>query len=115
MPWVNSEMCTGCGVCVDNCVAGAVSIDEDVAFIDDDSCIRCGVCHGVCPSEAVRHDGERVPAEVEANLLWAGKLLSHEYYAGDEEKQNGLVRRLERYFTKQIKVAEKTIERLHGL
>ncbi|MBW1701801.1 MAG: 4Fe-4S binding protein [Deltaproteobacteria bacterium] len=37
MPWVNKEMCTGCGICIDECTVGAISMDEDIAFIDEDN------------------------------------------------------------------------------
>ena len=112
MPWVNKEMCTGCETCVDECSAGAISMEGDIAYINDDECIRCGVCHDVCPEDAVRHDGERIPEEVQSNLDWVKKLLMHEYYSGDKKKQEQLVERLQRFFNKNKKVAEKTIEQL---
>ena len=112
MPWINKELCTGCQTCVDECSVGAISMEEDIAFIKEDECIRCGVCHDVCPDDAVRHDGERIPEEVQSNLAWAKKLLMHEYYSNDETKQKQLIERLQRFFTKNKKVAEKTIEQL---
>ena len=112
MPWINKELCTGCQTCVDECSVGAISMEEDIAFIKEDECIRCGVCHDVCPEDAVRHDGERIPEEVQSNLAWAKKLLTHEYYSNDKTKQKQLIERLQRFFTKNKKVAEKTIEQL---
>jgi len=112
VPWVNREMCTGCQLCVDECPVGAISTDDAVASIDDSKCIRCGVCHEVCPDDAVRHDGERIPEEVESNLAWVQGLLENDYYAHDEEKQAELIKRVERYFVKDMEVAKRTIERL---
>jgi ferredoxin len=112
MPWINKELCTGCQTCVDECSVGAISMEEDIAFIKEDECIRCGVCHDVCVEDAVRHDGERIPDEVQTNLAWAKKLLTHEYYSNDKTKQKQLIERLKRFFTKNKKVAEKTIEQL---
>ena len=112
MPWINKELCTGCQTCVDECSVGAISMEEDIAFIKEDECILCGVCHDVCPEDAVRHDGERIPEEVQANLAWAKRLLTHEYYFNDKTKQKQLIDRLQRLFTKNKKVAEKTIEQL---
>ena len=112
MPWINKELCTGCQTCVDECSVGAISMEEDIAFIKEDECIRCGVCHDVCPDDAVRHDGERIPEEVQSNLAWAKKLLTHEYYSNDKTKQKHLIERLQRFFAKNKKVAEKTIEQL---
>jgi len=115
MPWINREMCTGCEVCIDECSIGAISMDEDVAVIEESECIRCGICHNVCPSDAVRHDSERIPQEVEANLAWVKTLLEHEYYSNDEKKQRALIKRLHRHFAKNRKVVENTIERLGSL
>jgi ferredoxin len=112
MPWINKELCTGCQTCVDECSVGAISMEKDIAFIKEDECIRCGVCHDVCPDDAVRHDGERIPEEVQSNLAWAKKLLTHEYYSNDKTKQKQLIERLQRFFIKNKKVAEKTIEQL---
>ena len=112
MPWINKELCTGCQTCVYECSVGAISMEEDIAFIKEDECIRCGVCHDVCPDDAVRHDGERIPEEVQSNLAWAKKLLTHEYYSNDKTKQKQLIDRLQRFFAKNKKVAEKTIGQL---
>ena len=55
MPWINEDMCVGCGVCVDDCPVDAIELkDDQKAFINEDECIRCGRCHEVCPEEAVR-------------------------------------------------------------
>ena len=112
MPWIRKELCTGCQLCVDECSAGAISMEEGIAFIDEKECIRCGVCHDVCPQDAVRHDGERIPEEVQSNLGWVKKLLTHEYYSNNETKQKQLIERLQRLFAKDKKVAEKTLEQL---
>lgn len=114
MPWVNEEMCVGCGVCVDQCCAGAISMDDSVAAIDDDKCIRCGVCHDVCPEDAVRHDGERIPQEVESNLHWVRGILKHDHYSDSKERQKKLIERMIRHFNKNLKVSAKTIERLEA-
>ena len=115
MPWISRELCTGCERCVDKCSAGAISMDEEVAFIDDEKCIRCGVCHDVCSDDAVRHDGERVSEEVESNIAWVRRLLEHEYYSNDNKKQKALIERLLRYFASKKKVTGKTIECLEVL
>jgi len=113
MPWVNQEMCTGCGTCIEECPVDAIALTEDgLARIDEEQCIRCGTCHDVCPAEAVRHDSERIPQEVEANLQWVRKLMDN--FETDEEKQ-ALVGRMIRYFNKERKVAEQTIGRLEAL
>jgi uncharacterized Fe-S center protein len=112
MPWVNGEMCTGCGTCLEECPVGAITLEEDVAVIEDEKCVRCGKCHEVCPVEAVRHDSERIPQEVDANLQWARKLMGH--FETDEEKA-ALLERLGRHFKKEMKIAQQTLDRLGEL
>jgi len=115
MPWIKKELCTGCRMCVDECSVGAISMEDSSAVIDEDECIRCGVCHDICPNDAVRHDGERIPEEVQANMQWVTELLHHEYYAHDRTKQGQLIERLQRHFAKHKVVAEKTMEQLATL
>ena len=112
MPWIKKELCSGCQTCVEACPVGAISMEADSALIREDECLRCGSCHDICPSDAVRHDGERIPEEVQSNLAWARKLLGHAYYCDDPVKQQQLIERLQRFFTKNKKVAEQTIAQL---
>ncbi|HEY95896.1 MAG TPA: 4Fe-4S binding protein [Dehalococcoidia bacterium] len=63
---VNPETCTGCGICVDICQVGAVSIKKSggIARIDLNRCIGCGNCVINCPSEAnslIKNEKETVP------------------------------------------------------
>jgi len=115
MPWISKDLCTGCGICLDECCADAISLEKGTASIDDDACIRCGVCHGVCPSEAVRHDGEKVPDIVRSNVEWAAGLIEHDYYSGNTELQLDLIRRLKGFFTAREKAMRQTVQRLEEL
>jgi len=113
MPWVNEDMCVGCGVCVDECPVAAITQREDqTAIINEDECIRCGKCHEVCPEEAVRHDSERIPQEVEANLEKTKGLLKH---FETLQEQQAFLERMVRYFKKEQKVASLTIEKLTAI
>ncbi|WP_135611371.1 4Fe-4S binding protein [Methanococcoides sp. AM1] len=51
---INRDECVGCGVCVDDCPAEAISMDGDnIAVVDADKCTECGICVDSCPSEAI--------------------------------------------------------------
>lgn len=52
-PYVDKTECISCGICVSNCPADAISI-EDTAIIDKKKCIGCGSCIAVCTEGAIR-------------------------------------------------------------
>jgi len=39
---VNSELCTGCSVCEDQCAFGAIEVVDGIAVVND-SCTLCGL------------------------------------------------------------------------
>jgi NADH-quinone oxidoreductase subunit F len=48
------EVCTGCGLCLRECPAGAISGErKEPHIIDPDLCTRCRLCYDVCPVGAV--------------------------------------------------------------
>jgi len=113
MPWVNEDLCVSCGVCVDDCPVGAITLkDDQKAIINEDECIRCGRCHDVCPQEAVRHDSERIPKEVEVNIEKTKGFLRH---YENLDQQQAFLERMVRYFKKQQKVAGLTIDKLTAM
>jgi len=52
-PIVNRRGCTGCSACIKNCAFGAISINEERAFIDPDKCSGCSQCIVVCPEGVI--------------------------------------------------------------
>ena len=47
------NLCRGCGACVENCPAGALSFDADGKVRwDRESCVGCDTCIKVCPHDA---------------------------------------------------------------
>ena len=50
---VRHDLCRGCGVCVDGCPAGAITLKGDKAFINTSLCTECGACESVCPMGAI--------------------------------------------------------------
>jgi ferredoxin len=50
---VADKKCVRCGICKQNCPAGAITI-TDKARMDYSKCIRCYCCHELCPHKAIR-------------------------------------------------------------
>jgi len=48
------DRCTGCGLCIDECDQGALSLVDDKAVVDEPRCILCGYCAAVCPEYVMR-------------------------------------------------------------
>ncbi|MBN1552527.1 4Fe-4S binding protein [bacterium] len=112
MPWIKQEDCTGCGICIDQCRVHAISMGNSTAHINMDICIRCGTCHDVCPQEAVRHDSELIPFEVESNIEQTRELLKN-FESEDERRQ--FLGRMIKHFNKEKIVAEKSIKKIQTM
>jgi len=53
---INTEKCTGCGLCVSVCKDFSLEIKDKKVVISDASvfgCIGCGLCAKNCPSQAI--------------------------------------------------------------
>lgn len=50
---VDSDLCTGCGTCVEICPMKAIKLKDDISSIIRKRCIGCGNCAAKCPSEAI--------------------------------------------------------------
>lgn len=53
MVWIETEICTGCGACVDVCPAGALTLVDQVACVDEEKCTGCDACIDACPQGAI--------------------------------------------------------------
>ena len=50
---IDAERCTGCGLCVEICPAGTISLQGEKAVVTGDRSLSCGHCAAVCPAEAI--------------------------------------------------------------
>ena len=53
-PLVDTEICEGCGQCVDLCPQNAIQLKDGIAVIDEDKCKNCRKCVRVCPVLAIK-------------------------------------------------------------
>src|SRR5699024_12354327 len=51
----NAQKCSLCGICVEKCPFGALTMDDDGIKVSE-SCRMCGICVRQCPEEASKFE-----------------------------------------------------------
>lgn len=52
--WVDADLCTLCGECVDSCPCQVLIIEGNGGMtVDEDACIGCAMCVDSCPENAI--------------------------------------------------------------
>lgn len=65
-----SKKCTGCGRCVQQCPAGAITIQDGKCNIDRQRCLTCGKCASTCFNDALRISGQDMDVfEIKKTIL----------------------------------------------
>lgn len=59
-----ANACIGCGKCEKTCKFGAITVENNLAWIDSEKCKACGMCVAECPTGAI-HATEPVMVVVE--------------------------------------------------
>ncbi len=78
---VDSQKCTACGICETSCAFGAISVQNDLAVVND-SCTLCGACVENCPVEAlhIALSEKRKQSDIQA---YSGIMVFAEYRHGN--------------------------------
>ena len=59
LPIVDEAGCVACGVCVEVCPRGAISLEDGVSHINRDLCAGCGDCMMQCATSSISFDLEK--------------------------------------------------------
>ncbi|MCR5451181.1 MAG: Fe-S cluster domain-containing protein [Lachnospiraceae bacterium] len=62
---VCSVGCIACHLCEKNCPAEAITVEDNIAHIDQEKCIGCGVCAQKCPKKVITilNEPKETPAQ----------------------------------------------------
>ena len=60
--FIDDELCTGCGNCVENCAFSGIEIIDNKAIITE-NCSFCGACLDGCPVNAILIEREEFKIE----------------------------------------------------
>jgi len=77
-----SVACIGCGKCVEVCAFDAITMTDNLAYIDFGKCRLCRKCAPVCPTEAIHEINFLLRMEKEIDKP-SGKKKSETLNAGD--------------------------------
>lgn len=76
---INYSLCTGCGVCVEQCPFGAIHMNGDVPEVSD-TCVMCSQCIESCPVNAITTEAINQP-QINPNDytgVWVVMELNHQ-------------------------------------
>jgi predicted aldo/keto reductase-like oxidoreductase len=51
---IMTPFCKGCGMCIEACASGSLSLADGKAVVDEASCVLCGYCGAACPEFMIR-------------------------------------------------------------
>jgi caffeyl-CoA reductase-Etf complex subunit CarE len=77
---VDKDLCTGCGVCEDNCAFAAIEVVDGLAVVGD-ACTLCGACVESCEVEALEIEGAEKSVQMDLES-WSGIWVYCEFRGG---------------------------------
>lgn len=56
VPVVDPNICTACGICVDECPQSCYDLEDIARLNRPEDCTECGICVDACPNSAISMD-----------------------------------------------------------
>ncbi len=72
--WHHISMCVQCGVCVEACPHGALTLDKRI-HINKNRCKKCSKCVEVCPTSSMAIDSQEVSLEEAKTMLLRDRIF----------------------------------------
>jgi flavodoxin/ferredoxin len=80
---IDTEKCTQCLECEENCPVDAITIDADPPEIQKDGCIYCLYCEKQCPEGAIIADWTQTTRMIRPNLIKYVQVLKEAQHRGE--------------------------------
>lgn len=64
-----ASACIGCGICMKTCTKDAITVENNVAYIDFEKCKLCRECEAMCPTGAIH--GVNFPKDLDKDAVKA--------------------------------------------
>ncbi|MCQ1538659.1 4Fe-4S dicluster domain-containing protein [Methanocalculus taiwanensis] len=78
---IDPDLCIGCGICVNTCAFGAITMHDERAEVHPLHCEGCGLCCYICPEGAAMME-KRVCGEIYTSSTEFGPLVHARLFPG---------------------------------
>lgn len=85
-----SSACIGCSKCVQVCGSDAITVENNLAYIDAEKCTLCRACEEACPSASIRMIGQPRKTIIKKNNVAPAKKAENDTNTAKEVKTTNI-------------------------